>query len=198
MVYYKIPLIGGLDYPAGSILICSYTYNDYQYCKFERVTEVGSGWVSITEAEFNVRCPEFPEPEHTVEVESADHPGCFYRMVDGAKEWINPPMVLNEHYRTTERCGGKPVYVAYVKLEGDYAPECLIGVNLRAIRASGYMIYDRNGFETLLPLHSGQDDYDLSVQSVVYGDDTELQVSVKSPQFDPEYKCYAQVWYIHN
>ena len=62
MVYYKIPLSGGLDYPAGCILVCSYTYNGYQYCKFERVTEVGAGWVSITESEFNVRCPEFPEP----------------------------------------------------------------------------------------------------------------------------------------
>ena len=26
------------------------------------MTEVGSNWVSITESEFNVRCPEFPEP----------------------------------------------------------------------------------------------------------------------------------------
>lgn len=62
MVYYKIPLTGGLDYPAGCILVCAYTYNGYEYCKFERVTEVGSDWVKITEAEFNVRCPEFPTP----------------------------------------------------------------------------------------------------------------------------------------
>lgn len=62
MVYYKIPLAGGLDYPAGCVLVCAYTYNGYEYCKFERVTDVGSGWVSITESEFNVRCPEFPEP----------------------------------------------------------------------------------------------------------------------------------------
>ena len=62
MVYYKIPLTGGLDYPAGCILICAYTYGGYEYCQFERVTEVGSSWVKITESEFNVRCPEFPEP----------------------------------------------------------------------------------------------------------------------------------------
>ena len=63
MVYYKIPLNdSGFIYPAGCILICAYTYNGYQYCKFERVTEVGTGWVSVTESEFNVRCPEFPEP----------------------------------------------------------------------------------------------------------------------------------------
>lgn len=62
MVYYKIPLTGGFDYPAGCILICAYTYGSYEYCKFERVTEVGSDWVPITESEFNVRCPDFPEP----------------------------------------------------------------------------------------------------------------------------------------
>lgn len=63
MLYYKIPLAGGgLSYPAGCILICAYTYDGYEYCKFERVTAVGSDWVAITESEFNVRCPEFPEP----------------------------------------------------------------------------------------------------------------------------------------
>lgn len=62
MVYYKIPLTGGFDYPVGCILICSYSYGGYQYCQFERVTEVGADWVPITESEFNVRCPDFPEP----------------------------------------------------------------------------------------------------------------------------------------
>ena len=62
MLYYKIPLTSGFTYPAGCILLCAYTYNGYMYCKFERVTGIGSGWVSITESEFDVRCPEFPEP----------------------------------------------------------------------------------------------------------------------------------------
>ncbi len=43
--------------------------------------------------------------------ESADYPGCYYRMVDGVHEWINPPMVIGVEYRTTERYNGKPVYV---------------------------------------------------------------------------------------
>lgn len=62
MVYYKIPLTGGFDYPAGCILICSFSYGGYQYCQFERVTEVGADWVPITKSEFNIRCPDFPEP----------------------------------------------------------------------------------------------------------------------------------------
>lgn len=33
-------------------------------------------------------------------------------------EWINPPMLFGEEYRTTERYNGKPVYMMAVKLEG--------------------------------------------------------------------------------
>lgn len=42
--------------------------------------------------------------------ESASYPGCYYRTVNGASEWINPPMVAGVEYRTTERWNGKPVY----------------------------------------------------------------------------------------
>ena len=44
-------------------------------------------------------------------VESAEHPGCYYRTVDGKTEWINPPMELAVEYRLTERWNGAPVYV---------------------------------------------------------------------------------------
>lgn len=42
--------------------------------------------------------------------ESTDHPGCYYRMVDGEREWLNPPMEIETEYRTTERYLGKPVF----------------------------------------------------------------------------------------
>lgn len=47
-------------------------------------------------------------------IESDEYPGCYYRMVDGETEWLNPPMVADVEYRTTERCNGKPVYVKYI------------------------------------------------------------------------------------
>lgn len=47
-------------------------------------------------------------------VESADYPGCYYRTVNGAVEWLNPPMVLGVEYRTTERYDGHPVYIKRV------------------------------------------------------------------------------------
>ena len=48
-------------------------------------------------------------------VESADYPGCFYRLYGGLKEWLNPPMVVGEEYRTTDRMDGKTVYVKLLK-----------------------------------------------------------------------------------
>lgn len=50
----------------------------------------------------------------TSEMESAEHPGCWYRTVDGETEWLNPPMVAGVEYRTTERYNGLPVYTMLV------------------------------------------------------------------------------------
>lgn len=44
-------------------------------------------------------------------VEDAEYPGCYYRDVNGEKEWLNPPMVDGDQYRTTERFNGAPVYI---------------------------------------------------------------------------------------
>ena len=47
-------------------------------------------------------------------IEDAENPGCFYRMVNGAKQWINPPLLKDVEYQTTERWLGKPVYTKVV------------------------------------------------------------------------------------
>ena len=47
-------------------------------------------------------------------IEDAIYRGCYYRMVDGVKEWINPPMEMDVEYRTSERHNGKVVYAQLV------------------------------------------------------------------------------------
>ena len=47
-------------------------------------------------------------------IESTEHPGCYYRMVDGEREWINPPFLRGVEYRTTERLDGLVVYTKLV------------------------------------------------------------------------------------
>lgn len=49
-------------------------------------------------------------------VESVDYPGCFYRIVNGYTEWLNPPMMLGVEYRTTERSNGLSVYIKKISL----------------------------------------------------------------------------------
>jgi hypothetical protein len=41
---------------------------------------------------------------------SGTYPNCYYREIAGEREWINPPMILNTEYCTTEHFFGKPVY----------------------------------------------------------------------------------------
>ncbi len=49
-------------------------------------------------------------------VESEEHPGCFYRMVDDEQEWLNPPLIAGVEYRTVERHDGNAVYARGVNL----------------------------------------------------------------------------------
>ena len=48
--------------------------------------------------------------------EDSTYTGCYYRMVNGIREWFNPPMVIGTEYRTTRRYKGSPVYVMAVSL----------------------------------------------------------------------------------
>ncbi len=43
-------------------------------------------------------------------VEDNTYVGCFYRMVGGEKEWLNPPMEVGREYRTIKRYNSFPVY----------------------------------------------------------------------------------------
>lgn len=81
-------------------------------------------------------------------VESGPHPGCYYRIIDGENEWINPPNEFGIAYRTTERWNNKPVYqkLFYV---GALPNKTLMGVAVNAhytkiISVSGFAIDNEN------------------------------------------------------
>lgn len=61
--------------------------------------------------------------DYTVPIESEEHKGCFYRVVGNEVEWINPPMLHNVEYRTTERFSGRPVYVKLLAFQAAHAGE---------------------------------------------------------------------------
>ena len=47
-------------------------------------------------------------------IESSEYHGCYYRMVDGEIEWINPPMNVGIEYRTTKRFKSNPVFMQVI------------------------------------------------------------------------------------
>ena len=83
--------------------------------------------------------------------ESTDYPGCYYRTVDGVREWINPPMAWDVEYRTTERYNSKPVYVKSMGLGTMPAASTLKSVSFGtgtevAIDVTGRMEYDSDTY----------------------------------------------------
>ena len=119
-----------------------------------------------------------------IATESTDYPGCYYRMVDGAQEWINPPMSLGMEYRTTERYLGKPVYVKAVDFGAlPNASYKFVGVVTgdSIIRASGLASNGKtlpgsigaSQSEQVLCMGSGN-----SVQIITYADASSLTATV--------------------
>lgn len=62
-------------------------------------------------------------------IEDSTYPGCYYRMVDGVQEWINPPMVLGEEYRTVERYNDLIVYIRACALDLSTSGSKYVGIH---------------------------------------------------------------------
>lgn len=89
-------------------------------------------------------------------VESSQYPGCFYRIVDGNTEWINPPSMPGFEYMTTERWNGKPVYVKTIYL-GALSNKTMIAVTIDAeydkvFFVSGYAFDPENNMSYPFPI----------------------------------------------
>ena len=91
-------------------------------------------------------------------IEDETYKGCYYRMVDGEKEWINPPIARGIEFRTTKKIdlgGGvlKPIYMQIFKLncaaelEGQLIPSVIV-TNFIA-RSQSFML-PRSTVSTLL------------------------------------------------
>lgn len=101
-----------------------------------------------------------------IQIESADYPGCYYRMVGDVQEWINPPMVYGISYRTIERHNGKPVFVCTVDISG-LTPSGYDEIDLSHVLPEGRVdvihyegVVSVNGLDfTKIPHYAGETDY---------------------------------------
>ena len=127
-------------------------------------------------------------------VEDSEHPGCYYRLVNGVKEWLNPPGVVGVAYCTTERYKGYPVWVKTVYV-GDGTANTTASV--------AYLNEDEypNSFaEPIRACANTMSGEYLITQTlpgaVAYADDGSFAYYVEvTPTFDVA-DVYATVWYI--
>lgn len=63
-------------------------------------------------------------------IEDTNNPGCYYQMVDGVQEWINPPMEAGIEYRTIERYNGSVVYARLSEITGFGTPGTVTEVDI--------------------------------------------------------------------
>lgn len=119
--------------------------------------------------------------------ESLDHPGCYYRTISGVTEWVNPPMIPGEEYRTTERWQGKPVYTRLFRF-GSFtlAKRVELSAGNFVIRLAG--LYEKNGVYNIrsktgysYPLDNGG---------------TGLEIAIDDDDDAPCTDAWIQAWYV--
>ena len=129
-------------------------------------------------------------------MEDSEHPGCYYRMVDGVKEWQNPPGVVGVAYRTTERYKGYPVWVKTVSI-GDSVANTPVSVSFLTYGVD-FFLNCVEPFRTHASTLSGGDfGYAQTIPNVVaYAGDGMFEYYVEvTTKFDASY-IFATVWYI--
>ena len=91
--------------------------------------------------------------------EHESHPGCYYRMLDGEAEWLNPPMILNRAHRTCKRFNGYPVYVIPVVFDnlaekGSFVSMNLTGSTIAKIVGAKTTYYPTEEYAWMLSVHN--------------------------------------------
>lgn len=109
-------------------------------------------------------------------IESEDHPGCFYRMVDSELEWINPPLVPGVEYRTIERYGENTVYALRIDAGAMAAGANVIALpfsyTVYPVRTQAILSTAGGGWSISVPaLESGSDGSAYHVASLTFATD---------------------------
>lgn len=124
--------------------------------------------------------------------ESETYPGCFYRTVGEEIEWINPPVVLGEEYRTTERWNGHAVYTTLINC-GKFPSNSIKGIthNLNISQVVRCIGMNAEYFGIVLP-------YTEPGSGMLIADAWAHKTTVMvrtNVQIWTDYDCYVQLWY---
>ena len=122
-------------------------------------------------------------------IESTEHPGCYYRMVDGEKEWLNPPCLFGVDYRTADRNNGNPVYTKVINL-GVLSADKDVNPNLPA---ENYRVFDYTVYVSgrISPTGWSGSSWDF----FAYFSDNVIRIRSGSSFYGVGYNGYAQIWF---
>lgn len=120
-----------------------------------------------------------------VPLESDEYPGCYYNEVydsslgEHIPEWINPPMVVGESYRTIERFDGKKVYACiFDGTDANYDNLMAVGKLPSYAKCVGISGFAKNG-NVVQQVDSVQIDEDGTVRFENNGAYTEALIIIK-------------------
>lgn len=122
--------------------------------------------------------------------------GCYFRTVNGEKEWINPPMMIGVEYRTTERQSGYPVYTQLVYGTFPQPGGCTEVVyeedgTVFPVRCSGYI---EDSASKTFPVYDARSTEVLAVVSAI-GNKIICATTTEAGTISSYGGFYAQVWY---
>lgn len=146
----------------------------------------------------SITFPGLPEPYSVAPAtESADYPGCYYRMVGSETEWINPPVEFGEEYRTTERWNGNAVYTKLIDLGTIPSGEKTVEIGVSGIAMSGlpglirHYAFTNTG-RSVLPHGKNVGDWEVSVNI----HDGVAEITGGSGIGSNNELLYLQMWYV--
>ena len=124
-------------------------------------------------------------------VEDSTYKGCYYRMVNGEKEWVNPPLVIDTEYRTAERWNGAAVYTKLIDC-GTVTNGKIVqyGVTKTRLLAISVMI----GTFPATQRAAGTDSTSSAYYTAYYA--VSAQVTLYCGDSAANSQGYAQIWYI--
>lgn len=125
-----------------------------------------------------------------IPIQDSANAGCYYyKTSDNKKEWINPPMVTGQEYRTTERFDGKPVYTKLYNLGVVSTTEKTVSHGL----GSNCFIIKYIGSMDRMPLPiNWASSYQASI--AVSGD--QIKTTLSSTYAGQKRTIKAQLWYV--
>lgn len=131
-------------------------------------------------------------------IEDTSSSGCYYRMVDGEKEWLNPPIHIETEVRTTERFMDQPVYTKLLNLGEINTAENIFENNIGGILIrSEAVVHNTNGGQRFTaPVIEATNDGVKTLLAVSVSSDTiKCYNDLQSIYSNAQFKLYVRVWY---